>query len=103
MSGVIFVKRLKGNGRSNQPPTIYKFMQVSVLFLTDEWHSYDSFRIIGVFDNDDNMRKALKENKATEEQIEQTLSDSMQSSSSDEGIEYEFVRQDWIINDFEVR
>lgn len=78
-------------------------MQVSVLFLTDEWHSYDSFRIIGVFDNDDDMRKALKENKATEEQIEQTLSDSMQSSSSDEGIEYEFVRQDWIINDFEVR
>lgn len=78
-------------------------MQVSVLFLTDEWHSYDSFRIIGVFDNDDDMRKALKENKATEEQIEQTLSDSMQSSSSDEGIEYEFVRQDWIINDFDVR
>lgn len=78
-------------------------MQVSVLFLTDEWHSYDSFCIIGVFDNDDDMRKALKENKATEEQIEQTLSDSMQSSSSDKGIGYEFVRQDWIINDFDVR
>lgn len=63
-------------------------MKLFILYRTDEWHSYSSRETIGVFSSERRMRKALKDNKANEEQIEATLQ-YRQSQLSNKGFEFE--------------
>lgn len=65
-------------------------MKLFILYRTDEWHSCSNREMIGVFSSERCMRKALKDNNASEEQIEQ-MYQYRQSQLNNRGFEFERV------------
>lgn len=74
-------------------------MKPIILFKTDSWHSSDSRDLIGVFDRKFSALRALKENGATREQIEEIFNqDYHQSQLNNTGIEFELDPVEMNIN-----
>lgn len=65
-------------------------MKPIILFKTDPWHSNDSRELMGVFDRKFSALRALRENGATREQIEEIFNqDYHQSQLNNMGYEFE--------------